>query len=115
MHAIEGRREALTAEMMRVIDRTGLDTPRRDQEQFVAGFVDLAIHAAKGEQGPRDEYLAVVVPAVRQSKMPLGVVMAGMVSVAMGGALALEGEERNWWIRFTADYTRDFCARWESA
>jgi hypothetical protein len=112
---IERKRDALTAAMMEALGRTDVDTPKSDQLQFVAGFVNLAIHAAGGNMGPRDEYLSLIVPALRASRMPLSIIMSGMVSVAMGGAVALEGETLHWWVGFAANYTRDLCDRWESA
>jgi hypothetical protein len=116
MHvAIDEKRDALTAAMLRALELTDMDTPKTDQQQFVAGFVNLAIHAANGDKTPRDEYLSLVVPALRASRMPLATIMSGMTSVAMGGAVALEGEARDWWMRFAADYTRDLCDRWERA
>jgi hypothetical protein len=112
---IEGKRDAMMAAMMRALERTDMNTPKTDQEQFVAGFVNLAVHAATGDMGPRDEYLSLIVPALRASKMPLSTIMSGMVSVAMGGAVALEGAPLEWFVGFAADYTRDLCERWESA
>ncbi len=114
--SIRTHRDALRKEMTRVLL---LDVPpgTDDQgtDQFVAGFVDLAIHASEGNTLPRDEYLAVIVPSVRASGITLAMSMAGMVGLGMGGAAVLEGEQRLWWYRFCADYSARMATLWEAS
>jgi len=49
-------------------------------------FLDLALHAAAGNTAPRDEYLSLVIPSVKQSGMGLAVVVDGMVGVAISSS-----------------------------
>lgn len=109
------RRDALLASMMEA--SSDPDAPDADAErrQFLAGFLDFAIQAAEGDLAPRDEYIALIIPAVRASGVSLGVSMAGMVGLAMGGAVVLEGDARAWWFWFCRDYTDRICAAWEES
>lgn len=98
--------------MLAAGDDPSLPSSESERRQFVAGFLDLAMHAAEGNTTPRDEYLSLVIPAVKQAGMSLGVVMAGMVGVAMGGANALSGPELTWWYGFCHDYTHRLAEAW---
>jgi len=114
--SIREQRSAIQNEILHVLklndDGSSTDA---ESDQFVTGFVDLAVHASEGNTTPRDEYLAVIVPAVRASGLSLAVSMAGMVSLAMGGAVVLEGEQRTWWYRFCADYAARMSTLWEKS
>jgi hypothetical protein len=110
--ALNARRDAIFEAMLAATEDPSLPGSDAERRQFVAGFLDLAVHAAAGDTAPRDEYLSLVVPAVKQSGMSLAVIMAGMVGVAMGGANALSGAELTWWYRFCNDYTHRLLEAW---
>ena len=108
-------RDALHREIVRVLQLSappGTEDPGTDQ--FVAGFVDLAVQASEGRTAPRDEYLGLIVPAVRASGITLSVSMSGMVALAMGGVAVLEGDQRTWWYGFCTDYTTRMANLWEA-
>ncbi len=113
--ALNARKDALFEAMLAATADPALPSSEPERRQFVAGFLDLALHAAAGNTAPRDEYLSLVIPAVKQSGMGLGVIMAGMVGVAMGGANVLSGAELTWWIGFCHDYTHRLIEAWNKA
>jgi hypothetical protein len=115
--SIRSHADALRAEITRVLVLNAPPGSAADAgtDQFVAGFVDLAIHASEGNTKPRDEYLAVIVPSVRASGISLAESIAGMVGLGMGGAAVLEGEQRVWWYRFCADYSARMATLWEAS
>lgn len=110
--ALNAKRDAIFDAMLAATYDPKLPGTEVERGQFVAGFLDLAIHAAAGNTTPRDEYLSLVVPSIKQSGMDLGVVMAGMIGVAMGGANALSGAELTWWYTFCHDYTHRLVEAW---
>jgi hypothetical protein len=86
-----------------------------DTRQFIVGYVTILRAATVEDFGPRDEYLSTVIPALRQSGMPLSVIMGGMVRVATGAAAVLGVEHAKWLCEFQGDYTARILAMWEEA
>jgi len=112
---IRHRRDAIHHEIVRVLHLSAPPgTEDLGTDQFVSGFVDLAVEASEGDTRARDEYLALIVPSVRASGISLDVSMSGMVALAMGGAVMLEGDQRTWWYRFCTDYTARMANLWEA-
>ena len=94
----------LIEKMMEVRNVTDLASSAEDARQFMVGFVRLMQASASGDDGPRDEYLSTVIPAIRDAGMPLTVVLDGMVRVAIG-ATAILPEHALWFSNFCANYT----------
>lgn len=107
---IAARRQALVDTMM---DANNPDAGGEDgARQFIVGYVHILGAAAAGDMGPRDEYLASVIPAIRDGGMPLGIVMDGMVRVATCAAAVLGTEHARWLADFQGDYTQKIIAMW---
>jgi hypothetical protein len=86
-----------------------------DVRQFVTGFVGVLGAAADGNLLPRDEYLAAVIPALRDGGMPLQAVLEGMIRVSMGVAASMPAEHLRWVTDFCSEYTRLLIGTWERA
>jgi hypothetical protein len=111
--AIAEHRSALIACMMETSDRS-LPTPESEVRQFLVGFLALMQAAAEGDLGPRDEYLASVVPAIRESGIGLEYVVGAMPRLATAIGSVLGREHAPWVAGFTADYTVRLLSLWQS-
>jgi hypothetical protein len=83
--------------------------------QFIVGYFNILRAATAEDFGPRDEYLSTVIPALRQSGMPLSVIMVGLVRLVTVVAAALGVEHTKWLCEFQGDYTARILAMWEEA
>lgn len=110
---IAAHRAALIDSMLGTTDKTA-ETPPDQVRQFVVGFASVLEAAASGDVGPRDDYLEGVIPAIRDSGMPLTFVMEGMVRVSVGAAAVLGPERAEWLANFCSDYTRRLLEIWQS-
>jgi hypothetical protein len=111
--AIQSSSEELVAKMISVNNReTG--TSEADTRQFVVGYVNILSAAAGGDLGPRDEYLASVIPAIRDAGMPLGVVIDGMVRVSTVAGALLGAEHLPWLCDFQGAYSARIIEIWQA-
>jgi hypothetical protein len=83
-----------------------------DRRQFVAGYLDVLEQAAKGDYGPRDEYLTTVIPGIREAGMSLEDVLAQMAGVAMAIAATVLPAHLAWHVSFTRDYVERLAKGW---
>jgi hypothetical protein len=90
-----------------------IGTPESDVRQFIVGFVGVLEASAGGDHGPRDEYLAAVIPALRSGGMPLSIVVDGMLRVSMAASAGLPREHLDWLVSFCSDYSRRMLELWE--
>lgn len=110
--AIAEHRTRLIETMLASANRD-IGTPESGVRQFIVGFVGVLEASAGGDNGPRDEYLAAVIPALRSGGMPLTTVVDGMLRVAMAASAVLPGEHLDWLVGFCADYSRRLLELWE--
>lgn len=110
--SLAAKHDVLVELMMHTHNRK-LGTPESEVRQFIEGFVSVMTAAAGGDLGPRDEYLASVIPAIRDGGMPLGFVIDGMIRVAMGTAAVIDREHQRWITDFCADYAQEIIRLWE--
>jgi hypothetical protein len=110
--AISEHRAELIETMLSTADRS-IGTPESAVKQFIVGFVGLLEAAAAGNNEPRDEYLASVIPALRGGGMPLVIVIDGMTRVSMAASAVLPREQLPWLASFCSDYTRRLLELWE--
>jgi len=108
------KRQALIDHMMATRNER-IGTSEEDTLQFVRGYVDLVERAAAGDDGPMNNYLEAVIPAIKAAGMPLHVVMDGMVRVAMSYTAVLPSEHHKWAVDFNGDYTTKLTEAWEAA
>jgi hypothetical protein len=108
---IEADRDRILRAVLEVTAPTE-EVSREDVRQFVTGFIGVLGAGAKGDLRPRDEYLAAVIPAIRDGGMSLAAVLDGMVRVSMGVAAAVPREHLRWVTDFCAEYTRLLLATW---
>jgi hypothetical protein len=111
--AIQSRQSELVDVMMQMADRE-LGTPENEVRQFITGFVALLAAAADGDYRPRDEYLASVIPALRDANMPLSIIIDGMIRVGMSAAAVLDREHLPWVVRFCSEHTREILRIWKA-
>ncbi len=113
VEAIAAHRDELIEMMVRV--NPPLEgTSNEDTRQFVVGHLSILSAAAKGDLAVRDEFLATVIPAIRDGGMPLRLVMVGMVRVATVIAGLLDAEHVEWLAEFEGEYTGLLLDHWEN-
>lgn len=110
--AIAEHRTQLIETMMGIADRN-LGTPESGVRQFIVGFVGVMEASAGGDDGPREEYLGAVIPALRGGGMPLITVVDGLLRVAMAASAVLPREHLEWLVRFCSDYSRRMLELWD--
>jgi hypothetical protein len=110
--AISANRNQLIDAMLATANRD-IGTPESGVRQFIVGFVGVLEASADGDHGPRDEYLAAVIPALRSGGMPLTTVVDGMLRVSMAASAVLPREHLEWLVSFCADYSRRMLELWE--
>jgi hypothetical protein len=81
--------------------------------QFLKGFLHVIEQGARGDTGPRDEYLATVIPATKHAGIPLPTVMKILVSVSSALVAAFSTENRRWLIDYLSDYAARLVTTWE--
>lgn len=107
---LEAKRETIIELMLAT---TKGPTPPAEQRQFISGFIDLVIAAARGNTAPRDEYLEVVIPGCKGAGMAQSMVVSTMVPVSMALAAHLPHETFAWTSEFCMDYTSRIMSIWE--
>lgn len=111
---IATRRGELVAALLRVSPRApGLS--EAEAEQMVAGYVHLMEQSAAQNFGPREEYLATVIPGVKQAGMPLGYIIRVLVHIDMELSHLVSGDNRAWFAEYCADYAERLINAWERA
>ncbi len=110
--AISANRNQLIEAMLATANRD-IGTPESGVRQFIVGFVGVLEAAAGGDHGPRDEYLAAVIPALRSGGMPLPTVVDGLLRVSMASSAVLPREHLDWVVSFCSDYSRRMLELWE--
>jgi hypothetical protein len=111
---IAARRGEFIAELVRVAPRAPGITDA-EAEQMVAGYVHLMEQSAAGNFAPREEYLATVIPGVKQAGMSLGYIMRVLVSIDMGLSPLVSVANRAWFTDYCADYAERLVNAWERA
>lgn len=107
---LEAKRETIIELMLAT---TNGPTPPNEQRQFISGFIDLVIAAARGDTTPRDEYLDAVIPGCKGAGMAQSMVVSAMVPVSMALALHLPSDAFAWTSAFCMDYTARIMSIWE--
>ena len=111
---LDARRDEIIELMIRANGQADGDASGQFR-QVTVGYYTILRSASAGDFGPRDEYLSTVIPALRQSGMPLSVIMAGLVRLAAATGAALGAEHARWLCEFLGDYTARILAIWEEA
>lgn len=109
--AIQANYDDLVETMMATTNQDA-GTSESDRRQFIAGYVHILAAASREDLGPRDEYLATVIPAIRDGGMPLAVVMDGMVRVATAAGAVLGPKHAKWLSDFQGDYICRILTMW---
>ncbi len=86
-----------------------------DTRQYISGFLAVVEAAAEGDNGPRDDYLATMIPATKGTGLSLGSVLGGMVGVASGLCHAMPTEALPWCGAFLRDYTVRLLEVWDAS
>ena len=108
---LETKREQFLQAMLRAtVPLEGVS--EADRRQFVAGYLDLIVHAAHGDLGPRDAYLEGVIPGIKGAGMPFDYVLSAMAGVAMAVASVAAPEHLAWHVEFTRDYVALLARQW---
>jgi hypothetical protein len=86
-----------------------------EARQFASGFLHLIESAALGDVTARDEYLASVVPGLRESGFPFDAVLDAMIGAVVALAASLEPFHHAWLADFCGDYTARLVRAWYPA
>ncbi len=113
LDAIAEKHDDLVELMVQTANRD-LGTSEAEIRQFAQGFVGVMQAAAGGDLEPRNEYLASVIPAIREAGMERDDVLDSMVRVAMAASCLLSREHLAWVTDFCTQYTRDLLRIWEA-
>ena len=108
--ALETHRDELVEALLQVIQGDG-DSP--EVRQFAVGWYALMAASAAGDNGPRDEYLASVVPPLRESGFPFEQMVTGLVGMAAAAGTVLGPTHARWLSSFFAEYARELFKWWE--
>jgi len=113
---LESKREAIIARVLEVIGPVYPDQPMTERRQFAAGYLDTIQASAKGDNGPRDEYLATVIPGLKTTgTMGLGAILGHLIRIQMIIAAEIANENLSWHTDFAHEYTNLLVAEWERA
>jgi hypothetical protein len=112
--ALQTHRSDLIEAMVRVLQGAG-SADDGELRQFVVAFHGLMVAASAGDNGPRDEYLASVVPPLRQTGLPLADMVTGLLGMSEVVAAVLGQAHVPWLSGFFADYARELLKVWEQA
>ena len=111
---LDARRDEIIELMIRANGQADEDATGQFR-QVTVGYYTILRSAAAGDFGPRDEYLSTVIPALRESGMPLSVIITGLVRLVVATGAALGAEHARWLCEFLGDYTGRILAIWEEA
>lgn len=111
---IASRKGEIIAELLRVAPRAP-GVSDADAEQMVAGYVHLMEQSALQNFGPREDYLATVIPGVKQAGMPLGYIVRVLVALDMALMPLVSADNRPWLVDYCADYADRLVNAWERA
>ena len=111
---ISTHRGDIIAALLRVAPRAP-GVGEAEAEQMVAGYVYLLEQAAAGNPAPRDEYLATVIPGVKQAGMPLGYIARVLVTLDLALAPLVSEQNRAWITEYCADYADRLVQAWEKS
>ncbi len=108
--------DALVAALLAHGVKTSADAPAslEEQQQFYYGWTKVLEAGARGELGPRDEYIAMIVPGLRAAGLPASSLADGMVRIAAVVGRHLPQEHFDWALEFVSDYTIALFRAWEA-
>ena len=89
--------------------------PATHIDQFINGYLAVIESALQGDLGPRDEYLNLVIPPLKQSKMPLGYIIGSLVGVNAALSAVVAPEHSSWYVYFLSTYADKLCQVWENS
>jgi hypothetical protein len=111
---LESRRDAILGTIL-LCTEAAVGVSEAEQRQFIAGYLDLVAHAAKGDLGARDAYLETVIPGIKSAGMPLDYVLAQMAGVAVGLGAAIAPKNLAWHAAFTREYVSLLVRQWSKS
>jgi hypothetical protein len=109
LQELESKREEIILLMLAGTTSLGSEA---EQRQFVAGYFDLILAAARGDLGPRDAYLETVIPGIKQGGLGFDYVLAQMAAVGMAVAAVVSREHVLWHMAFTREYVSLLVQQW---
>ena len=109
------KRPELFTKMMAAVNLLPAPMPEDNANQFINGYLALIESALGGDLGPRDEYLSLVIPPLKQNGMPLGYVIGVLVGVDLALVSVTSPEHLPWYSAFLSGYAEKFCQLWEAA
>jgi hypothetical protein len=111
---IAARRAEIVAALLRAAPRAP-GVSDADAEQMVAGYVYLMEQSALQNFAPREDYLATVIPGVKQAGMPLGYIVRVLVAIDMALAPLISADNHAWVADYCADYAERLVTAWGRA
>lgn len=111
---IAARRAEIVAALLKISPRVP-GVSEEEARQFVAGYLHLVEQAGAGNTDARDDYLATVIPGVKQAGMPLGFIMRILVAIDIALVPLVAPEHRAWVADYCADYAERLVNAWIAA
>lgn len=108
---IANQREPWLKELLRVVPLSE-GALESETKQFLHGFLYLIEACARGDEGPRTDYLELVIPSVKASGMTLGYVMRALVVLQVQLGIMTAAENRDWHLKFAGDYAERVVEAW---
>src|SRR5688572_20871476 len=101
---IESLREAILASTLEHVAPTHPGQSDAERRQFMAAYLHLMCRMAEGDPGPRDDYLASVIPGLKTAGMPLAMLVGYLAKVDVIVAAHVGPQHLGWHAAFAQSY-----------
>lgn len=109
------KRSAIFKSMLEITTILPAPMQADNANQFINGYLAVIESALQGDLGPRDEYLGLVIPPLKQGQMPLGYIIGVLVGVNTALVAVIDHAHAPWYASFLSTYADKLCQLWENS
>jgi len=111
------RREAILTRLMALFPEIEgpQSVPQAETRQFLSGYLNMVEAGARGDLGPREDMLDMVVVGLKHSGLPLGDVLESVIAIGMALAVSVDPQHVPWHIQFNRDYVKRLVQKWQQS